>query len=85
MTCDNQPSWRFGAPTSKASSGRINPREVGHIRRGLRRATRGRRHRRGSFPPLPGATRHGDLLARLDRELVEEPAAAIGGESLPPG
>ena len=75
--------------TSKASSGRINPREVGHIRRGLQAvqhvadATAGEA---SLLPYLEQLSPCSDLLARLDRELVEEPAAAIGkGEVIASG
>ena len=75
--------------TSKASSGRINPREVGHIRRGLQAvqhvadATAGEA---SLLPYLEQLSPCSDLLAKLDRELVEEPAAAIGkGEVIASG
>ena len=75
--------------TSKASSGRINPREVGHIRRGLQAvqhvadATAGEA---SLLPYLEQLSPCSDLLAKLDRELVEEPAAAIGkGEVIAAG
>ena len=75
--------------TSKASSGRINPREVGHIRRGLQAvqhvadATAGEA---SLLPYLEQLSPCSDLLAKLDRELVEEPAAGIGkGEVIASG
>ena len=75
--------------TSKASSGRINPREMGHIRRGLHAvqqvadATAGEE---ALLPYLEQLSPCTALLARLDAELVEEPAAAIGkGEVIAAG
>ena len=75
--------------TSKASSGRINPREMGHVRRGLHAvqqvadATAGEE---ALLPYLEQLSPCTALLARLDAELVEEPAAAIGkGEVIAAG
>lgn len=75
--------------TSKASSGRINPREMGHIRRGLHAvqavadATAGEE---ALLPYLEKLSPCSSLLARLDRELVEEPATSIGkGEVIAAG
>ena len=75
--------------TSKASSGRINPREMGHIRRGLHAvqnvadATAGEESLITYLVELSPCT---ELLSRLDRELVAEPAAAIGkGEVIAAG
>ena len=67
--------------TSKASSGRINPRELGHVRRGLHAvqaiadATAGED---ALMPYLEKLSPCSELLNRLDRELVTEPASAIG-------
>ena len=75
--------------TSKASSGRINPRELGHVRRGLHAvqavadATAGEA---SLLPYLESLSPCSALLARLDRELVDEPAVAIGkGEVIAAG
>ena len=75
--------------TSKASSGRINPRELGHVRRGLRAvqavadATAGEA---SLLPYLESLSPCSALLARLDQELVDEPAVAIGkGEVIAAG
>ena len=75
--------------TSKATSGRINPREMGHVRRGLHAvqqvadATAGEE---ALLPYLEQLSPCTALLARLDAELVEEPAAAIGkGEVIAAG
>ena len=75
--------------TSKASSGRINPRELGHVRRGLHAvqavadATAGEA---SLLPYLESLSPCGALLARLDQELVDEPAVAIGkGEVIAAG
>ena len=75
--------------TSKASSGRINPRELGHVRRGLHAvqavadATAGEA---SLLPYLESLSPCSALLARLDQELVDEPAVAIGkGEVIAAG
>jgi DNA mismatch repair protein MutS len=75
--------------TSKASSGRINPRELGHVRRGLHAvqavadATAGEA---SLLPYLESLSPCSELLARLDGELVDEPAVAIGkGEVIAAG
>ena len=75
--------------TSKASSGRINPRELGHVRRGLHAvqavadATAGEA---SLLPYLESLSPCSVLLARLDQELVDEPAVAIGkGEVIAAG
>ena len=75
--------------TSKASSGRINPRELGHVRRGLHAvqavadATAGEA---SLLPYLESLSPCSALLDRLDQELVDEPAVAIGkGEVIAAG
>jgi len=75
--------------TSKASSGRINPRELGHVRQGLHAvqavadATAGEA---SLLPYLESLSPCSALLARLDQELVDEPAVAIGkGEVIAAG
>ena len=75
--------------TSKASSGRINPREMGHVRRGLHAVQRVADATAGEdalLPYLEQLSPCSSLLARLDKELVDEPAAAIGkGEVIAEG
>ena len=75
--------------TSKASSGRINPREMGHVRRGLHAVQRVADATAGEdalLPYLEQLSPCSSLLARLDQELVDEPAAAIGkGEVIAEG
>ena len=75
--------------TSKASSGRINPREMGHVRRGLHAVQRVADATAGEdalLPYLEQLSPCSSLLARLDQELVAEPAAAIGkGEVIAEG
>ena len=75
--------------TSKASSGRINPREMGHVRRGLHAVQRVADATAGEdalLPYLEQLSPCSSLLARLDQELVNEPAAAIGkGEVIAEG
>ena len=75
--------------TSKASSGRINPRELGHVRRGLHAVQAVADATAGEaclLPYLESLNPCSGLLARLDRELVDEPAVAIGkGEVIAPG
>ena len=75
--------------TSKASSGRINPREMGHVRRGLHAvqqvadAVAGEEALLIYLEKLDPCT---SLLDRLDRELVEDPAVAVGkGEVIAQG
>ena len=75
--------------TSKASSGRINPRELGHIRRGLHAVQAVADTTAGEaslLPYLESLSPCTEMLARLDRELVDEPAVAIGkGEVIASG
>ena len=75
--------------TSKASSGRINPREMGHVRRGLHAVQRVADATAGEdalLAYLEQLSPCSSLLARLDQELVDEPAAAIGkGEVIAEG
>ena len=75
--------------TSKASSGRINPRELGHIRRGLVAVQEIADLTAGEDALLPFLERLspcGALLDRLQRELVEDPATSIGkGEVIAEG
>lgn len=75
--------------TTKASSGRIHPREMGHVRRGLHAvqsvadATAGEA---ALLPYLEDLHPCVTLLARLERDLVAEPAVAIGkGEVIAEG
>ncbi len=75
--------------TTKASSGRIHPREMGHVRRGLHAvqavadATAGEA---ALLPYLEDLHPCGTLLDRLERDLVAEPAVAIGkGEVIAEG
>ena len=75
--------------TSKASSGRINPRELGHVRRGLHAVQAVADATAGEvslLPYLESLSPCSALLARLDQELVDEPAVAIGkGEVIAAG
>ena len=75
--------------TSKASSGRINPRELGHIRRGLIAVQEIADLTAGEDALLPFLERLSPcsaLLDRLQRELVEDPATSIGkGEVIAEG
>ena len=75
--------------TSKASAGRINPREMGHLRRGLLAVQEVADATAGEDALLPYLERLSPcsaLLERLDRELVLEPAASIGkGEVIAAG
>lgn len=74
---------------SKASSGRINPRELGQVRRGLHAVQAIADCTAGEdalLPFLESLNPCTDLLARLDEELVDEPAVAIGkGEVIAQG
>jgi DNA mismatch repair protein MutS len=75
--------------TSKASSGRINPREMGHVRQGLHAVQAVADTTAGETALLPYLERLHPcttLLERLDRELVADPATAIGkGEVIASG
>ena len=75
--------------TSKASAGRINPREMGHLRRGLLAVQEVADATAGEDALLPYLERLSPcsaLLERLERELVPEPAASIGkGEVIAAG
>ena len=75
--------------TSKASSGRINPRELGHLRQGLHAVQSVADLTAGEdalLPYLEQLSPCNELLSRLDAELVEDPATSIGkGEVISAG
>ena len=67
--------------TTKASAGRILPRELAHLRRGLHAVQAVADCAAGEdalLPYLEPLNPCTALLERLDRELVEEPAQAVG-------